>query len=269
MEASAQNRRPVRRVIGTLIFIIAVIGRSTLYAPGRDAAPVLTAAVAREVAAPVEQSADSVRPARRPLDDRRRRQADRARVADERRHRRCARHLAERAAHQRQGGRARSRCSSGTAAAPSAGTKSSCSAISRGCPNSSRSSSPRNRSTCAPTARPPCCRAPSRRRTSPTRWRASRAASSTAKRSSSRSSRWARPGRSNQVLLRVRFAEVSRSAMTELGVSLFTGADRVTRNYIGAVDHPAVRRARLRRSSTKGSTSAPRTSASSSPSATS
>ena len=30
-------------------------------------------------------------------------------------------------------------------------------------------------------------------------------------------------GRSNQVLLRVRFAEVSRSAMTELGVSLFTG----------------------------------------------
>ena len=32
---------------------------------------------------------------------------------------------------------------------------------------------------------------------------------------------------SNQVLLRVRFAEVSRSAMTELGVSLFTGADRL------------------------------------------
>jgi pilus assembly protein CpaC len=31
-------------------------------------------------------------------------------------------------------------------------------------------------------------------------------------------------GRSNQVLLRVRFAEVSRNAMTELGVSLFTGA---------------------------------------------
>src|SRR6185503_18873178 len=30
-------------------------------------------------------------------------------------------------------------------------------------------------------------------------------------------------GRSNQVLLRVRFAEVSRNAMTELGVSLFTG----------------------------------------------
>src|SRR5882724_9680722 len=29
---------------------------------------------------------------------------------------------------------------------------------------------------------------------------------------------------SNQVLLRVRFAEVSRSAITELGVSLFTGA---------------------------------------------
>src|SRR6185295_5469009 len=29
-------------------------------------------------------------------------------------------------------------------------------------------------------------------------------------------------GRSNQVLLRVRFAEVSRSALTELGVSLFT-----------------------------------------------
>jgi pilus assembly protein CpaC len=32
-------------------------------------------------------------------------------------------------------------------------------------------------------------------------------------------------GASNQVLLRVRFAEVSRSAMTELGASLFTGAN--------------------------------------------
>jgi pilus assembly protein CpaC len=32
-------------------------------------------------------------------------------------------------------------------------------------------------------------------------------------------------GASNQVLLRVRFAEVSRSAMTELGTSLFTGAN--------------------------------------------
>ena len=30
-------------------------------------------------------------------------------------------------------------------------------------------------------------------------------------------------GASNQVLLRVRFAEVSRSAMTDLGISLFTG----------------------------------------------
>ena len=35
-----------------------------------------------------------------------------------------------------------------------------------------------------------------------------------------------------QVLLRVRFAEVSRSALTELGVSLFTGADGY-KNYVG------------------------------------
>jgi pilus assembly protein CpaC len=38
-------------------------------------------------------------------------------------------------------------------------------------------------------------------------------------------------GRSNQVLLRVRFAEVSRSAMTDLGVSLFTGPAG-HRNYL-------------------------------------
>ena len=39
-------------------------------------------------------------------------------------------------------------------------------------------------------------------------------------------------GGSNQVLLRVRFAEVSRSAMTELGVSLFTGPTGV-KNTLG------------------------------------
>ena len=39
--------------------------------------------------------------------------------------------------------------------------------------------------------------------------------------------RCARARASNQVLLRVRFAEVSRSALTELGASLFTGADRL------------------------------------------
>src|SRR4029077_3512912 len=38
-------------------------------------------------------------------------------------------------------------------------------------------------------------------------------------------------GRSNQVLLRVRFAEVSRSAMSELGTSLFTGAGGY-KNYL-------------------------------------
>lgn len=41
------------------------------------------------------------------------------------------------------------------------------------------------------------------------------------------------PG-SNQVLLRVRFAEVSRSAMTELGVSLFTGPTGI-KNTLGRV----------------------------------
>ncbi len=44
----------------------------------------------------------------------------------------------------------------------------------------------------------------------------------------------AQPARSNQVLLRVRFAEVSRSALTELGVSLFTGPTGI-RNTLGRV----------------------------------
>ena len=40
---------------------------------------------------------------------------------------------------------------------------------------------------------------------------------------------------SNQVLLRVRFAEVSRSALTELGVSFFTSPDGQFHNVIGRV----------------------------------
>lgn len=44
----------------------------------------------------------------------------------------------------------------------------------------------------------------------------------------------AAPPRSNQVLLRVRFAEVSRSALTELGLSLFTGPTGI-RNTLGRV----------------------------------
>src|SRR5437762_949749 len=60
MEASEQNRRPVRRTIGSLIFIIAVIGRSTLYA--QTPVPALTAAAVRERApSPVEPITDSVR----------------------------------------------------------------------------------------------------------------------------------------------------------------------------------------------------------------
>ena len=59
MRASAQKRQPVRRLIGTLIFIVAVMGRSTLYA--QSPAPVLTASAALESAPPVEQIADSVR----------------------------------------------------------------------------------------------------------------------------------------------------------------------------------------------------------------
>ena len=43
------------------------------------------------------------------------------------------------------------------------------------------------------------------------------------------------PGnRSNQVLLRVRFAEVSRSALTELGMSIFTGPTGIN-NTLGRV----------------------------------
>ena len=60
---------------------------------------------------------------------------------------------------------------------------------------------------------------------------------------------------SNQVLLRVRFAEVSRSAITELGASLFTGADRL-QGRPGAVDDdrrraPVVRQRRIRDASPK------------------
>ena len=46
MEASARHGRPVRRKIGTLIFIVAVIGQSSLYA--QVPTPSLTASVARE-----------------------------------------------------------------------------------------------------------------------------------------------------------------------------------------------------------------------------
>ena len=62
-------------------------------------------------------STDRCSAARRPLDDRRRRHADRARVADQRRHRRRAGHVAEPAARSTARCRARSRCSSGTAPA--------------------------------------------------------------------------------------------------------------------------------------------------------
>ena len=65
MEALAHKRQPVRRKIGSLIFIVAVMGRSTLYAqaptPVQTPKPVLTAAVPRETAPPVEQTTDAVR----------------------------------------------------------------------------------------------------------------------------------------------------------------------------------------------------------------
>ena len=65
MEARAHKKQPVRRKIGSLIFIIAVMGRSTLYAqaptPVETPAPVLTAAVPRDSAPPVEQGTDAVR----------------------------------------------------------------------------------------------------------------------------------------------------------------------------------------------------------------
>ena len=53
----------------------------------------------------------------------------------------------------------------------------------------------------------------------------------------------ARARASNQVLLRVRFAEVSRSAMTELGASLFTGANGF-KNVLGRDRRPAAVRRR-------------------------
>ena len=65
MEALAHKKQPVRRKIGSLIFIVAVMGRSTLYAqapaPVQTPTPVLTAAVPRDPAPPVEQGTDAVR----------------------------------------------------------------------------------------------------------------------------------------------------------------------------------------------------------------
>jgi len=60
MGAQAQGRRPVRRLIGICILIVAVVGPSTLYAqlPSR---PLTTVAAVESSAPPVEQSPDSVR----------------------------------------------------------------------------------------------------------------------------------------------------------------------------------------------------------------
>ena len=52
-------------------------------------------------------------------------------------------------------------------------------------------------------------------------------------------------GRSNQVLLQVRFAEVSRSAMTELGLGIFTSATGIEQHHRTCHD-PAVSGARVR-----------------------
>ena len=54
---------------------------------------------------------------------------------------------------------------------------------------------------------------------------------------------------SNQVMLRVRFAEVSRSALQELGASFFSRRqERLVRPH----DDAAVRGARLRRQTSRG-----------------
>jgi pilus assembly protein CpaC len=59
MEVSSQKRRSVRRTIGALIFIVAIMGWSTLLA--QVPTPVLTASAARDSAPPVEPGTDSVR----------------------------------------------------------------------------------------------------------------------------------------------------------------------------------------------------------------
>ena len=56
---------------------------------------------------------------------------------------------------------------------------------------------------------------------------------------------------SNQVMLRVRFAEVSRNALQELGVNLFTGRP-ATRTWIAPHHDAAVRGAGLRRAEPHG-----------------
>src|SRR5207245_11494 len=69
---------------------------------------------------------------------------------------------------------------------------------------------------------------------------------------------------SNQVLLRVRFAEVSRSALTELGASFFTSPTGV-KNTIGRVtteQFPSVGFDELQYSKRDGSFGSPVTSAS-------
>ena len=243
MEASAQRRQPVRRQIGALIFIVAVIGRSTL-SPAPHVQPHQSGAapVARHAASAARKraagrtDAESVRLLVGRSTVVERRHADRARVADERRHRRRARDVAERAAHQRQdcrhdldvrlGPRRRdSPVRSRRAARPRAARRAQLKElfperIDRGA---------------RATARTSCCPAPSRARTS-SRRRSDVAAGYVDKKEDvvTLLQVQARRGRSNQVLLRVRFAEVSRSAMTELGASLFTSPTGI-KNTIGRV----------------------------------
>ena len=86
-----------------------------------------------------------------------------------------------------------------------------------------------------------CCRARCRARTW---WTASTdvAAGFVAKRDEVISLLQVQEGqRTNQVLLKVRFAEVSRSALTELGMSLFTGPTGIN-NTLGPRHHAAVLR---------------------------
>jgi len=205
MEAYARKRQPTRRLIGSLDFHSGCHWGGQHFTrryrrlyrhlrwpwrlPGKVAAP------------PVEQVTDSVHllvgrstivNVGKPI---------RAGVADERRHRGCARDVAERAAHQRQGRGHDFDVRVGPAGIIRRYEVVVQRDLSRGCPHSSKSSSPRNRLTCAPTARPQWLSGERLvQGRSPTRWRASPGASSTAKRSSSPLLQVGQAGRSNQVL---------------------------------------------------------------------
>ena len=170
----------------------------------------------------------------RAFDGARHRHADHARLADERRHRRRHGDVAPVSCCCTARRPARSRCSCGSVPAAYGGMTSPSDATSAGWPIRSSSCSRARTSRSASNGRDVVLsgtRADQRGRA-----RKSSAWPARSSRRRKRSSTCCRCSRAptNQVLLKVRFAEVSRSALTELGISLFTSPTGIN-NTLGRV----------------------------------